>query len=67
MHYTVVHEGRIYSWRLSADRKAELEQEARLEATSLSALLRPGHPDWLSHRRNGHSNDDAEQRHFASA
>src|SRR5882672_10010182 len=51
----------VYSWRLSADRKAELEQEARLEGTSLSALLDRVTADWLSHRRNGHSNDDAEQ------
>ena len=51
----------VYSWRLSADRKAALEEEARREGTSLSALLDRVTTDWLSHRRNGHSNDDAEQ------
>lgn len=51
----------VYSWRLSAQRKAELEQEARREGTSLSALLDRVTADWLARRRNGHSNDDAEQ------
>jgi hypothetical protein len=29
----------VYSWRFSAHRKAELEEEARREGTSVSALL----------------------------
>jgi hypothetical protein len=51
----------VYSWRLSADRKAELEAEARREGTSLSALLDRVTAEWLAERRNGHSNDEAEQ------
>jgi hypothetical protein len=52
----------VYSWRLSADRKAELEAEARREGTSISALLDRVTADWLAQRRNGHSHgDDAEQ------
>jgi len=51
----------VYSWRLSTHRKAELEQEARREGTSVSALLDQITADWLAHRRNGHSTDDAEQ------
>jgi hypothetical protein len=51
----------VYSWRLSAHRKAELEQEARREGKSVSALLDQITADWLTHRRNGHSTDDAEQ------
>ena len=51
----------VYSWRLSADRKAELEQEARRERTSLSALLDDITGDWLNARRNGQGDDDAEQ------
>src|SRR5450432_3315188 len=51
----------VYSWRLSADRKAELEEEARRERTSLAELLDRVTADWLAHRRNGHSDDDAEQ------
>jgi hypothetical protein len=51
----------VYSWRLSADRKAELEEEARRERTSLAELLDRVTADWLAQRRNGHSDDDAEQ------
>ena len=51
----------VYSWRLSADRKAELEAEARREGTSVSALLDRVTAEWLAERRNGHSNDEAEQ------
>ncbi len=51
----------VYSWRLSAERKAELEDEARREGTSLSALLDRVTADWLAERRNGHSGDEAEQ------
>jgi len=51
----------VYSWRLSAERKAELEAEARRDGTSLSALLERVTADWLAARRNGHSDDDAEQ------
>jgi hypothetical protein len=51
----------VYSWRLSAERKAELEAEARREGASLSALLDRVTVDWLAQRPNGHSDDDAEQ------
>jgi hypothetical protein len=52
----------VYSWRLSPDRKAALEEEARREGTSVSALLDRVTAGWLAHRRNGHSHDDdAEQ------
>ncbi len=51
----------VYSWRLSAHKKVELEQEARREGTSVSKLLEQITADWLAQRRNAHSNDDAEQ------
>ncbi len=51
----------VYSWRLSAERKAELEEEARREGTSLSALLDRMTAEWLAERRNGNSDDEAEQ------
>lgn len=50
----------VYSWRLSAERKAELESEARRERTSVSSLLDRITSDWLAERRNGHD-DEAEQ------
>jgi|SRR5579871_3990442 len=51
----------VYSWRLSAEKKAALEGEARREGTSLSALLDGITGDWLSARRDGKGDDEAEQ------
>jgi hypothetical protein len=51
----------VYSWRLSAERKAELEDAARREGTSVSGLLERVTGDWLAGHRNGHDEDDAEQ------
>ena len=51
----------VYSWRLSPQRKAELESEARREGTSLARLLDQITAEWLRHHRNGHQNDEAEQ------
>jgi hypothetical protein len=51
----------VYSWRVSADRKAELEEEARREGTSLAQLLDQITAGWLNHRRNGRNGDKAEQ------
>ena len=51
----------VYSWRLSAQRKAELESEARREGTSLSKLLDQITAGWLNDRRNGRNGDEAEQ------
>jgi hypothetical protein len=51
----------VYSWRVSAERKAELESQARREGTSLSALLDRITADWLTEHHNGHADDEAEQ------
>jgi hypothetical protein len=51
----------VYSWRLSAVRKADLESEARRKGTSVSKLLEQITAEWLAQRRNGHSDDAAEQ------
>jgi hypothetical protein len=51
----------VYSWRLSAHRKTELEAEARREGTSVAKLLEQITADWLAERRNGHSDDETEQ------
>ena len=48
----------VYSWRVSARRKAELESEARREGTSLAGLLEQITDKWLEERRNG---DEAAQ------
>ena len=51
----------VYSWRVSAQRKAELESEARREGTSLAGLLEQITADWIEQRRNGRNGDEAEQ------
>ena len=52
----------VYSWRLSAARKTDLESEARREGTSVSKLLEQITDEWLAQqRRNGHPNEEAEQ------
>lgn len=51
----------VYSWRLSPDRKAELEDEARRDGKTIAGLLEEITADWLRQRRNGRRNDDAEQ------
>ena len=51
----------VYSWRVSAQRKAELESEARREGTSLAGLLEQITADWIEQRRNARNGDEAEQ------
>ena len=51
----------VYSWRLSAEFKAQLEEQARKEGKSLSSLLVEFASDGLRERRNGGSDDDEEQ------
>ena len=51
----------VYSWRLSAEKKAELEDEARREGTSLSTLLDDITTDWLTERHHGNGDDEAAQ------
>ena len=51
----------VYRWRLSADKKAELEAEARREGISLSALLGRVTADWHAQLRSRRSKDEARQ------
>jgi hypothetical protein len=51
----------VYSWRVSAQRKTELENESRRKGTSLAGLLDQITADWLQERRNARNGDDAEQ------
>ncbi len=51
----------VYSWRISARRKAELESEARREGTSLAQLLEQITADWLEAQRNSRNGDEKEQ------
>lgn len=51
----------VYSWRLSADQKAALEKEARLEGISVAEVLEQLTARWLAERRNGRPDDAAER------
>ena len=51
----------VYRWRLSTQRKAELESEARREGRSLAALLEQITGNWLRERQNGRHEDEAQQ------
>jgi hypothetical protein len=51
----------VYSWRVSAMRKAELESEARRKGTSLAQLLEQITEHWLDERRRERSGEEAEQ------
>lgn len=51
----------VYSWRISAQKKAELECEARREGTSLARLLEQITADWMRQRRNSRNGDEDEQ------
>jgi hypothetical protein len=51
----------VYSWRVSSDKKSELEAAARRKGASLSALLDNITTDWLNDYRSGNGADEAEQ------
>jgi Ribbon-helix-helix protein, copG family len=51
----------VYSWRLSVELKAGLEEQARREGRSVSALLEELASQGLRVRRNGESDDEAQQ------
>jgi len=50
----------VYSWRVSAQKKVELEAQSRREGTSLSRLLDNITSAWLSSRA-GRADEEAEQ------
>jgi hypothetical protein len=54
----------VYSWRVSAERKAELESEARRQGTSVSDLLDRITSAWLTEHtaRNGDEDRQAALR-----
>ena len=51
----------VYSWRISAQKKAALESEARREGTSLAQLLELITADWLQEQRKSRNGDEKEQ------
>jgi hypothetical protein len=51
----------VYSWRVSAAKKADLESEARREGTSVADLLDRITADWLQERRTSRNGEQDEQ------
>jgi hypothetical protein len=51
----------VYSWRVSPDTKAALEDEARRLGESMSELLDRIAVEWLDARRHRNAGTDAEQ------
>ncbi len=55
----------VYSWRLTPDRKAALEAEARAAGKTIAELLDALSGEWLAGRRG--EDDEAEQRRLHEA
>ncbi len=51
----------VYSWRVSAQKKLELESEAKREGKSVAQLLDEISSKWLEERRNSRNGDEAQQ------
>ena len=56
----------MYSWRVSRELKSELEQQARIRKTSLSAVLNLAVRDWLK-QSAATVEEDEEQRRLHEA
>lgn len=56
----------VYSWRVSADLKTDLEREARRRKISLSAALRLAAQEWIE-KRDGSGDEAARQQHLQRA
>jgi hypothetical protein len=50
----------VYSWRITSATKTAIENQARREGTTVSALLDRITTEWIESRR-GHTDDNAEQ------
>jgi uncharacterized protein YutD len=52
----------VYSWRLSVETKAALEETARQKQSSVAELLDQIVGDWLAHQQPLKANEAAQQR-----
>jgi hypothetical protein len=62
-----VSKSEVYSWRVSSRLKAELEDAARAERTSVAALLDEIAREWLARSRDQGIDDDERQRQLREA
>ncbi|HXJ93648.1 MAG TPA: hypothetical protein VMT20_12275 [Terriglobia bacterium] len=56
----------VYSWRLSAEVKTDLEREARVRRMPVSAILESAVRDWLK-KGGGNSTEEETQRQLHAA
>lgn len=52
----------VYSWRVSSDLKLDLEREARLRKTSVSAVLNMAVRNWLKQSAVNLEGDEEQRR-----
>lgn len=57
----------VYSWRVSAETKAALDEEARRERSTVAAVLDRIAGEWLDERRRSAGGDDEQARLHAAA
>jgi len=57
----------VYSWRVSAELKAELERHARLRKVRVSSILELAVQEWLSRNGEDARGDNAQRRLHAAA
>jgi predicted transcriptional regulator len=57
----------VYSWRLSAEVKTDLEREARVRRMPVSAILEAAVRDWLKKAGDDGIEEEAQRRLHAAA
>ena len=57
----------VYSWRVSPERKAALEAEARRHGQSLAELLEKIASEWLESQSNTRADEESEQKRIRAA
>lgn len=57
----------VYSWRVDAETKIGLEEEARREGISLAQLMDRMAHHWLERRKQRRGDDEAEQARLHAA
>lgn len=57
----------VYSWRVSTELKSDLEREARLRKTSVSAMLDLAAREWLKTSAANVAEDEEQRRLHAAA
>ncbi len=62
-----IRKSEVYSWRLTPDLKAQLEQRAREEGIGLAALLERISREWLRAKAAESSADEREQARIKAA